>query len=575
MTKLFGKTLAVMLAATGSGILWENVAIAQQMPSDREPTASPAPTTAQLPPADTVSEPALGNPLAPAPSKKRSGMAQVTSVSQLSDVQPTDWAFGALQSLVERYGCIEGYPDRTYRGNRAITRYEFAAGLNECLNRIRELIETTRPTTPSGGVSREDLDTLQRLQQDFAAELANLRSRVDTLQARTTTLEAQQFSATTKLRGTVLTYLGDAFGENADPLNNPALQYRAILNFTSSFTGKDQLIVGLQSFNFRRFNPGAEFPTGRLSNLGGVAGATDETRFAPVGLAGNGELRLFALQYAFPVTDTLRVNINAFSRERAVSERVTPFTNTTLGPVSYYGRINPMIYPVGSQTGVDLLWRPRPWLDFAFSAASELGSAENPDLGLFNGGYLTSARSTIAVGDLRLIAGYVHTYSPRNGIDTLSGSNASKVTGVGPVVANTYFGGLFYEFSPRFELGGSVAYSDARALGEGTKGDASVFDYRVNAIFYDLGKKGNLGGLIFGTQPRLTGTSTEGLARRLGLPVGQRSDRDVGFHIEAFYTHRVNNNITITPGVFWLTAPNHDDRNPDVIVGVIRTSFTF
>ncbi|HEY9301337.1 MAG TPA: iron uptake porin, partial [Phormidium sp.] len=55
---------------------------------------------------------------------------QVTSVSQLSDVQPTDWAFQALQSLVERYGCIEGYPDRTYRGNRAITRYEFAAGLN-------------------------------------------------------------------------------------------------------------------------------------------------------------------------------------------------------------------------------------------------------------------------------------------------------------------------------------------------------------------------------------------------------------------------------------------------------------
>jgi hypothetical protein len=39
---------------------------------------------------------------------------QVTSVSQLSDVQPTDWAFQALQSLVERYGCIAGYPDGTF-----------------------------------------------------------------------------------------------------------------------------------------------------------------------------------------------------------------------------------------------------------------------------------------------------------------------------------------------------------------------------------------------------------------------------------------------------------------------------
>lgn len=35
---------------------------------------------------------------------------QVTSVSQFSDVQTTDWAFQALQSLVERYGCIADYP---------------------------------------------------------------------------------------------------------------------------------------------------------------------------------------------------------------------------------------------------------------------------------------------------------------------------------------------------------------------------------------------------------------------------------------------------------------------------------
>jgi len=37
-------------------------------------------------------------------------------------------------------GCIAGYPDGTYRGNRALTRYEFAAGLNACLDRVNELI---------------------------------------------------------------------------------------------------------------------------------------------------------------------------------------------------------------------------------------------------------------------------------------------------------------------------------------------------------------------------------------------------------------------------------------------------
>ncbi len=46
-------------------------------------------------------------------------MSQINSVSQLRDVSPTDWAYESLRSLVERYGCIVGYPDRTFRGNRA------------------------------------------------------------------------------------------------------------------------------------------------------------------------------------------------------------------------------------------------------------------------------------------------------------------------------------------------------------------------------------------------------------------------------------------------------------------------
>jgi S-layer homology domain len=95
----------------------------------------------------------------------------VTSVSQLSDVKPTDWAFTALQSLVERYGCIAGYPDRTFRGKQATSRYEFAAGLNACLDKINEIISAGL----ADKVSKEDLATLQKLQEEFAAELATLR----------------------------------------------------------------------------------------------------------------------------------------------------------------------------------------------------------------------------------------------------------------------------------------------------------------------------------------------------------------------------------------------------------------
>ncbi|MFN7355458.1 MAG: iron uptake porin, partial [Pseudanabaena sp.] len=82
----------------------------------------------------------------------------VTSVSQLSDVRPTDWAFTALQSLIERYGCIAGYPDRTCRGNQATSRYEFAAGLNACLDKINEIISAGL----ADKVGKEDLATLQK-----------------------------------------------------------------------------------------------------------------------------------------------------------------------------------------------------------------------------------------------------------------------------------------------------------------------------------------------------------------------------------------------------------------------------
>lgn len=91
-------------------------------------------------------------------------LGQVTNVNQLRDVAPTDWAYEALRSLVDRYGCIVGYPDQTYRGSEPLTRYEFAAGLNSCLNQIERLIAAN--SEPDG----EDLATIERLSQEFAAD---------------------------------------------------------------------------------------------------------------------------------------------------------------------------------------------------------------------------------------------------------------------------------------------------------------------------------------------------------------------------------------------------------------------
>ncbi|MEO3705346.1 S-layer homology domain-containing protein [Trichormus azollae] len=61
------------------------------------------------------------------------------SISQLSDVQPSDWAFTAFQSLVEPYGVISAYPDSTFQGERYLTRYEFSARLQAVMHKINEL----------------------------------------------------------------------------------------------------------------------------------------------------------------------------------------------------------------------------------------------------------------------------------------------------------------------------------------------------------------------------------------------------------------------------------------------------
>lgn len=47
---------------------------------------------------------------------------RVTAIDQLSDVKPTDWAFPAVQSLVERYQCFGAYPDHTFQGHRALNQ---------------------------------------------------------------------------------------------------------------------------------------------------------------------------------------------------------------------------------------------------------------------------------------------------------------------------------------------------------------------------------------------------------------------------------------------------------------------
>ena len=178
--------------------------------------------------------------------KEYTSTDQVTSITQFSDVRPTDWAYQALSNLVDRYGCVAGYPNGTFAGAKPLSRYEAAALLNACLDRITE-------TT----------DELKRLMAEFETELAVLRGRVDGLEAKVGQLEAQQFSTTTKLNGNTrwviggLSYSGKN-KDNYDLREGVSFNYDVRLNFDTSFTGQDLLRTQLRAGNFTDSGFGAE-----------------------------------------------------------------------------------------------------------------------------------------------------------------------------------------------------------------------------------------------------------------------------------------------------------------------------
>ncbi|MBD2037123.1 carbohydrate porin [Leptolyngbya sp. FACHB-321] len=493
-------------------------------------------------------------------------MLQVTSVSQLSDVQPTEWAFQALQSLVERYGCIVGYPDRTFRGNRALTRYEFAAGLNACMDRINELIAAGTADL----VKKEDLIVLQRLQEEFAAELATLRGQVGALEAQTATLERQQFSTTTKLTGEnvfgIVSVLGGDRADGTEADRIPTFGYRVRLNLETSFSGRDQLTTRFQANNVT--------PLGGTTVTGIGLGAlrTNEGRVEFDGDS-RGSVGIGLLRYRFPIGPRTNIYLagagNGFVDIDA-SQQLNPYFDG--GAVSLFGLRNSIYnYSGGTGFGLRHLFNDTLELNLGYLVPN----ANDPSVknGLFNGQYGALAQLIVNLSpSSRIGFTYVNAYSPfpskvQPDISSSLGATGSNLanSNFGTAVSTNAFGlSGNINFSPNLALAGWVGYSQQRYVG---KGDGDVWNWMIGLAFPDLGRKGDLGGILVGMEPKLTSLTNN--------VNGGQADRNTSLHVEGFYRFRISDNIAITPGVIWLTAPNHDIRNDDIFIGVLRTVFYF
>ena len=494
---------------------------------------------------------------------------QVTNVNQLRDVSPTDWAYEALRSLVDRYGCISGFPNQTYRGSQPLSRYEFAAGLNSCLNQIERLIASTE------SVDSEDLGTIERLAQEFEAELATLSGRIDAVESQTAAIEDSQFSTTTKLTGEAVFSIGHIFiGENASGVDldtEPVFGNRVRLGFNTSFTGRDLLFT--------------QFTAGNFPSFGGQTG-TFEGDLGLLADNGNNLNALVAL-YSFPLSDRTTVVLEGYNGIAFdFADTISPldhFNDSASGAISFFGVRNP-IYDQVFGSGIGL--RSELSDSFEFSAGYLAPNAADPseEEGLFNGAYSALGQLVFKPGDrFKLGLTYVNSY---NSSDTFTGSNLSNINsfiannaGVTvPITSNSYGIETSFNLSDRFIISGWGGYTTSRVLesaigGDGgtlvSKGDQEVWNWAVTLAFPDLIKEGNLGGIVFGMEPRVTESSIDIAG------VAENTDPDTSFHVEAFYQYQLTDNIAVTPGAVWITAPDHTEENADVVIGTLRTTFTF
>lgn len=523
-------------------------------------------------------------------------MSQLNSVQQLSDVEPTDWAYEALRSLVERYGCLVGYPDGSFRGNRALSRWEFAAGLNACLNTVERLLQE------NVAVLREDIEKLKRLATDFQAELTALGHRLQNLDSRVSFLEDHQFSTTTKLMGNAIFAVADVFNDGGK--NQTVFQYRANLNLITSFTGRDALLLGLFAGDvpFIRAETGAgTLDVSTAFNLPGQsvpipgtpfsveASTAEGTLSSQFGANTNNELRILAMGYSFPVGDSVNVAlVSAFSPFQLYAPTLNPYLDdrdSGTGAISVFGEYNPLYTLVGGGTGAIVNYQLGESLKLTagYMADGLLAGSPGEGQGLFNGGYGALGQITWNLTDNFALAGvYLNDYATPgrfgfnyNGLGVTGTATANSLSGQevpggallgidrSAVLTNGYGVQLNWRLSPAFSLSGWFSTFYPRLIGQG---DGNILTYALTFAFPDLGKEGNLLGLVVGAEPYLT--DFDG-----GNP--QPFAVDVPWHLETFYRYQINDRISLTPGVIWLLAPNQDNNNPDAVIGTVRMTLSF
>ena len=469
-------------------------------------------------------------------------------------VQPSDWRYTALKGVAAKYGCNSNL------NNQPVSQLDFARTLNTCLVKIEPMLAqqpSTSPSLPSTAPTRvtaADLEVIKRLTQEFRAQLTEVDGRVTSADKKITQLQASQFSTTTKLKGeAIFNITGALSGSNS---NNLVLGDRVRLLFETSFNGKDRLWTRLATGN----QPGANSTL--TNNVPGFPNTAEGGQVSESN--GNNSVGVDWLAYQFPVGST-NVYTPAFGGLHvdyapSYSPNFEDFTGGN-GALSNFAESSP-IYKIGGGAGIGT---NIPISENGLKSVTVgylSGSANSPTAGqgLFGGDNALLGQLNFKLGD-KLEAGLTYVSSYHTGTKPiyafgggggLTGTSAANIN-VSGTKANSYGAEVSYKASDTLSLNGFALNTKAN---KDTLGNQDIWSYGAGISLPNVDGKGSLIGLLIGAEPYVGGLGSTPL------------------HFEGFYKYKVSDNLSVTPGLIYLTSPNQISGN-NALIGVVRTTFTF
>jgi hypothetical protein len=207
-----------------------------------------------------------------------------------------------------------------------MTRFEAAAILNACLDRVTE-----------------KTDELDRLLEEFQSESRSTQGRIEELNHKTASLQAQQFSTTTRLNIAASMILGGIPGYKVAGISGygyTTFNEDIMLSLNTSYTGRDLLVTRFRSGNF------SEYPFAKYTN--NILKMAETQAWSET-------LYLTQLYYSFPVGEQMKLTIGALIKNSELYWVPSAYTADILDYFSTGGASG--VYSKASGEGLALQWQ--------------------------------------------------------------------------------------------------------------------------------------------------------------------------------------------------------------------------